>query len=203
MQVHELHRLYTTQRNLVDQVKGNNFNEDMNLSDHTSDYQSQKQLPGFLFGNPICGQGSNSRACNRRLQNGVSSKYGDVFEVRPVKVRRKMIDLQLPAHENLYTDEIGDTDENTNYPPYRRSKPGNKDASHHSNSSGSCLDVKSSHGLADLNEPPQWQESEPVALSRDMYSHYGRNNADVQGRWLAKNTSQNGWMALEAGEIFL
>ncbi|KAF3599227.1 hypothetical protein F2Q69_00033449 [Brassica cretica] len=47
------------------------------------------------------------------------------------------------------------------------------DASHQSNSSGSCLDVKNSNGLADLNEPLKWQDSEPVSLSRDMHSHYG------------------------------
>ncbi|KAL0834272.1 hypothetical protein Bca101_086161 [Brassica carinata] len=38
---------------------------------------------------------------------------------------------------------------------------------------GSCLDVKNSNGLADLNEPLKWQDSEPVSLSRDMHSHYG------------------------------
>ncbi|CAF1841268.1 unnamed protein product [Brassica oleracea var. botrytis] len=34
-----------------------------------------------------------------------------------------------------------------------------EDASHQSNSSGSCLDVKNSNGLADLNEPLKWQDS--------------------------------------------
>uniref|UniRef100_A0A0D3AMX2 NAD-dependent epimerase/dehydratase domain-containing protein n=1 Tax=Brassica oleracea var. oleracea TaxID=109376 RepID=A0A0D3AMX2_BRAOL len=39
-----------------------------------------------------------------------------------------------------------------------------ENASHQSNSSGSCLDVKNSNGLADLNEPLKWQDSEPVSL---------------------------------------
>ncbi|CAH2033876.1 unnamed protein product [Thlaspi arvense] len=192
-QVHELHRLYRIQRNLVDEVKGKNLNEDMNLSDHTSENASRRQLPGFLLANSTYGEGNSSQACcDGRLRNGFSSKGGD--EGKPVKARRKMIDLQLPADEYLDTDETGDTDEVTIFPPYRRSISGRGDASHQSNSSGSCLDVKNSNGLADLNEPLKWQEPEPVALSRDMYSHYGRNNADVQGHWLEKNRSHNGWM---------
>ncbi|CAA7036278.1 unnamed protein product [Microthlaspi erraticum] len=192
-QVHELHRLYRTQRNLVDEVKGKDFNEDMNLSDYTSGNASKSQLPGFLLANSTYGGGSSSQACNGRLRNGVSLKDGDVFEVKPVKGRRRMIDLQLPADAYLDTDDTGDADEITIFPPYKRS------TSLRSNSSGSCLDVKNSNGLADLNEPLKWQDSEPVSLSRDMYSHYGRNNADVKGQWLGKNTSQNGWMVLGAG----
>uniref|UniRef100_A0A1J3IZ50 Uncharacterized protein n=1 Tax=Noccaea caerulescens TaxID=107243 RepID=A0A1J3IZ50_NOCCA len=184
-QVHELHRLYRTQRNLVDEVKGKDLNEDMNLS--------KRQLPGFLLANSAYGGGSSSRDCNGRLQNGVGLKDEDVFQVKPEKVRRRMIDLRLPADEYLDTDETGGTDEITIFPPYKRS------TSLRSNSSGSCLDVKNSNGLADLNEPLKWQDSEPVAVSRDMYSHYGRNNADVQGDWLGKDRSQNGWMVLGAG----
>ncbi|ESQ34291.1 hypothetical protein EUTSA_v10006734mg [Eutrema salsugineum] len=198
-QVHELHRLYRIQRNLVDEVKGKNLNEDMNLSDRTFENGSKRQLPGFLLANSTYGEGSSAQACNGRLQNGVSSKDGDLFEVRPMTARRKMIDLQLPADEYLDADETGDTDEITICAPYKRSKSGRGDASQQSNSSGSCLDVKNSNGLADLNEPLKWQDSEPVSLSRDMYSHYGRNNADVQGHWLEKNRSQNGLMNLEAG----
>ncbi|CAH8390170.1 unnamed protein product [Eruca vesicaria subsp. sativa] len=157
-QVHELHRLYRVQRNLVDEVKGKNSNE----------------------------EGSSSQACNGRLPN-----------------KRRMIDLELPANEFLDMDETGDTDEITTCLPYKRLRSAREDGSHQSNySSGSCLDVKNSNGLADLNEPLNWQDSEPVAAlsrSRDMYSHYGRSDADVQRQWLEKNTSQNGWMVLGAG----
>lgn len=201
--MHELHRLYRIQRNLVDEVKGKNLNEDMNVSDHTSENASQRKFPGFLLPNSIYGEGSSAHASNGRLQNGVSSKDGDAFEVREVKGRRRMIDLQLPADEYLDTDETSDTGENTICPPHNQSKSGRWDASHRRNSSGSCLDVKNSNGLADLNEPLKWQDSEPVAPTRDMYSHYGRNNADVQGQWLEKNRSHNGWMVLEAGEFSL
>ncbi|KAF8095749.1 hypothetical protein N665_0323s0015 [Sinapis alba] len=188
-QVHELHRLYRVQRKLVDEVKGKNCKEEFNNSDYTSENESKRQLPGY-------GGGSSSQVCNDRLRNGFCSRDGN-----EVVARRKMIDLQLPADEYLDTDETGDTHEIAICPPYKRFKSGRGDASYNSNSSASCLDVKNSKGLADLNEPLKWQDSEPVSLSSDMHSHYGRNNVDVQGQWLEKNTSQNGWMVLEAGHI--
>ncbi|CAH8390893.1 unnamed protein product [Eruca vesicaria subsp. sativa] len=173
-QVHELHRLYRVQRKLVDEVKGKNSNDEFNLRD-------------YIYENV------NKRSSYGHLQNGFSSRDGKVV---PVKARRKMIDLQLPADEYLDSDE---TEEITICSPLKRSKFGRGDACHENNSSGSCLDVKNSDGLADLNEPLRWQDPEPVSLSRDMHSHHGRNNADVQGQWLEKNTSQNGWMVLQAG----
>ncbi|KAG2265525.1 hypothetical protein Bca52824_072604 [Brassica carinata] len=189
-QVHELHRLYRVQRKLVDEVKGKNSKEEFNFSDYTSETPSKRQLPGY-------GEGISSQACNGRLQNGFSSRDGN--GVAPLKGGRKLIDLELPADEYFDSDETGDNHEITIFPQFKRSKSGRADASHQSNSSGSCLDLKNSSGLADLNEPLKWQDSEPVSLSRDMHSHYGRNNVDVQGKWLEKKTSQNGWMVLEAG----
>ncbi|KAF8103853.1 hypothetical protein N665_0183s0030 [Sinapis alba] len=176
-QVHELHRLYRVQRNLVDEVKGKTSNED-----YSSDNARKRHFPAGY------GEGSSSQASNGRLQN-----------------RRKMIDLELPADEFLDMDDEtgGDTDEITTRLPYKRPRSGREDGcSRQSNSSGSCLDVKNSNGLADLNEPLKWQDSEPVAAlsrDRDMFSHYGRNNAEVQGQWLEKNTSQSGRMVLGAG----
>lgn len=151
----------------------------MNLNDHntSSENASQSQLPLFLLPNSTYGQGT-------RLPNGFSSR--DVNVTPPVNARRRMIDEEITIYR----------------PPFKRAKSGkgDDDASHHhhhSNSSGSCLDVKSSSSsglLADLNEPLIWQDSEPLALSRDSYSHYRRHNADV-------DTSQNGWMLLDAGYI--
>ncbi|CAN8313221.1 unnamed protein product [Cochlearia groenlandica] len=199
-QAHELHRLYGLQRNLVDEVKGNNYRGDASLSGHTSENASRRHLPGFLSPNSIYGEGSRSQAHNGYFQNGFSSKDGEVVEVRPVKAGRKMIDLQLPAEAYLDMDETADTDEITICSPYKRSKSGKVDVSHQSNSSGSCLDVKNSNGLFDLNEPFKREDLEPLALSRDTYSHYGRNNADVQSQWLDKNRCQNEQMVLEAGQ---
>ncbi|ESQ28313.1 hypothetical protein EUTSA_v10018101mg [Eutrema salsugineum] len=191
-QVYELHRLYRTQKSLMDEVKGKNFVDHMNQSERTPESAIKRDLPGFLLGN---GEGSSSQACNVPMQNGISSKGEEVVEVRPVKVRRKMIDLQLPADEYLDTDC-----ENTSCPPYEQSKAGNDVGEklfleRGKASSGSSLVMKNSNGLTDLNEPVQCQQSVPVPSFRDMYSLHGRNVAHVQGQC----TSQNGWMVLEAG----
>ncbi|KAJ0257787.1 Uncharacterized protein HA466_0085980 [Hirschfeldia incana] len=178
-QVHELHRLYRVQRNLVGEVKGKNTNED-----HTSGDNARRRHfpPGYGE------EGSSFQASNGRLQN-----------------RRKMIDLELPADEFLDMDEAGG-EITACLLPYKRPRSGREDGSSHlsNNSSGSCLDVKNSNGgLADLNEPLNWQDSEPVAAvvsrDRDMFSHYGRNSVDAQGQWLERNTSQSGRMVLAAG----
>lgn len=166
-------------RNLVDEeAKGKKSTENMNLNDHhtsSSENAAERQLPRFLLPNSTYGQGTTSPASNASpLPNGCTSI---------AKARRKMIDHQLPA------------DEFTICPPFKRSKSGrgDDDASHRRNSSGSCLDVRSSNGLlADLNVPLICQDSEPLSLSRDTYSHYRRHSADVA-------TSENGWMVLDAG----
>lgn len=192
----------------MDEVRGKSFIEQMSESERTPESAIKRELPGFLLGNSICGEGSSSQACNVPMQNGISSKDEEVLEVRPVKVRRKMIDLQLPPDEYLNTDG-----ENTGCPPYEQSKAGKEvgeklflergNASYRNGSSGSSLFMKNPNGLTDLNEPVQCQESVPVPSSRDIYSLYGRNIAHVQGQWLEKSTSQNGWTVPEAGEIFI
>ncbi|VYS50495.1 unnamed protein product [Arabidopsis thaliana] len=187
-QVYELHRLYRTQKSLMAEVKGKNFVDHLNNNEPTPGSGIKR---GFLFGNSICGEGSTSQDCN-------VGKDNKVLEVRPVKVRRTMIDLQLPADEYLHTE--GD---NTTCPPYEQSKEVGENIffeSHRNDSSGSSLLMKNSNGFTDLNEPVQCQDSVPVSSSsRDLYSLYGANISHVQGQWVEKNTSQNGWMVLEAG----
>ncbi|CAF2062911.1 hypothetical protein HID58_072840 [Brassica napus] len=180
-QVHELHRLYRTQKSLMDEVKGNN-----NQSERTPESAIKRDLPEFLLGKPVCGggEGSSSQACNNApIANGVSSKDDD--EVRPVKVRRRMIDLQLPPDE--YLDDADCPQE-----------VGRGNNASHLNGSSSVM--KNPNGLTDLNEPVQCQESSVHGLSsRDVYSLYGKNIVHAQRQWLETNTSQNGWMVLEAG----
>lgn len=167
----------------MDEVKGNN-----NQSERTPESAIKRDLPEFLLGKPVCGggEGSSSQACNNApIANGVSSKDDD--EVRPVKVRRRMIDLQLPADE--YLDDADCPQE-----------AGRGNNASHLNGSSSVM--KNPNGLTDLNEPVQCQESSVHGLSsRDVYSLYGKNIVHAQRQWLETNTSQNGWMVLEAGEI--
>ncbi|KAJ0241318.1 T-box transcription factor [Hirschfeldia incana] len=193
-QVHELHRLYRTQKSLMDEVKRNNRSVE-----HTPESVIKRDLPAFLLGkSSVCGEGSSSQqACNVPMANGIISSKEDKEEeeVRPVKVRRRMIDLQLPADE--YLDDDG---ENTTSP---QEEAGEKlllergNASSHLN--GSSLVMKAPNGLTDLNEPVQYQESSVHGPSSDIYSLYGKNIANAQRQWLETSTSQNGWMVLEAG----
>ncbi|XP_010552561.1 PREDICTED: uncharacterized protein LOC104822901 [Tarenaya hassleriana] len=190
-QVSELHRLYRVQRTLVEELRQNKLNENLNQSEGTPENKSTKQhLPGFLSGNLENGglsiSRSRSRACSVvPIQN----------EVRPVKVGRKIIDLQLPAEEYMDTDGIGD--------PHERSKSGKefREKQFTERGNGSCLGLKKFNGFADLNEPVHCQELEPVASSKDVYSLYGRINGDVhvKGHCLEKDISRNGWMVLETG----
>lgn len=174
MQVYELHRLYRTQKSLMDEVRGKN-------NERPPENAIKR---GFLLGNS--------------MQNGK-----DVLEVRPVKLRRTMIDLQLPADEYLDRES-----EYTTCPPYEQSKQVGDgklffergSASSHRNDSS--LVLKKPNGFTDLNEPVHCQESVPLSSSGDIYSLYGRNISHVQGQWLEDNASQNGWMVLQAGEIF-
>lgn len=161
----------------MDEVKGNN-----NQSEHTPESAIKRDLPAFLLGKPVCGgEGSSSQACNNvPMANGVSSK--DEEEVRPVKVRRRMIDLQLPADE--YLDDADCSQE-----------AGRGNNASHLNGSSSVM--KTPNGLTDLNEPVQCQDG---PSSRDVYSLYGKNIVHAQRQWLETNANQNGWMVLEAGE---
>ncbi|CAE5963549.1 unnamed protein product [Arabidopsis arenosa] len=178
-QVYELHRLYRTQKSLMDEVRGKS-------NEPTPESAIKRD---FLLGNSICGEGSTS------MLNGK-----EVLEVRPVKLRRTMIDLQLPADEYLDTES-----ENMTCPPYEQSKQVGDEklffergsASSHRNDSS--LVRKKPNGFTDLNEPVHCQESVPLSSSRDLYSLYGRNISHVHGQWLENNTSQNGWMVLQAG----
>ncbi|KAJ4866439.1 hypothetical protein Rs2_52037 [Raphanus sativus] len=77
-----------TQKSLMDEVKGNS------RSEHTPESAIKRDLPAFLWENR-CVVGSSSQACT------VSIMKDEEEEVRPVKVRRRMIDLQLPADEYL------------------------------------------------------------------------------------------------------
>lgn len=51
-------------------------------------------------------KGNGTQVCPFPSQNGSSSKDLKVLDSRPTKVRRKLIDLQLPADEYIDTEEV-------------------------------------------------------------------------------------------------
>ncbi|XP_055809974.1 uncharacterized protein LOC129880117 [Solanum dulcamara] len=123
-----------------------------------------------------------------QMQNGYSSKASDVLEARPSKVRKKLFDLQLPADGYIDTEEGGQLRDNAGslHPSYPANgnyvvlqESGTKlflgggakgDNRKDASTSNSCL--RSSIGLADLNEPAQLDEAtDPV-----NFLGYGSNN---------------------------
>lgn len=123
-----------------------------------------------------------------QMQNGYSSKASDVLEARPSKVRKKLFDLQLPADGYIDTEEGGQLRDNAGslHPSYPANgnyvvlqESGTKlflgggakgDNRKDASTSNSCL--RSSIGLADLNEPAQLDEAtDPVD-----FLGYGSNN---------------------------
>ncbi|KAG5603520.1 hypothetical protein H5410_025012 [Solanum commersonii] len=129
-----------------------------------------------------------------QMQNGYSSKACDILEARPSKVRKMLFDLHLPADDYIDTEDGGQSRDNAgslhpSYPvngnyvvPQENGKKlflgGNgaakgdsrKDAS----TSNSCL--RSSIGLADLNEPAQLDEAtDPVD-----FLGYGNNHKETR-----------------------
>lgn len=129
-----------------------------------------------VISSPIsCTKGYKAQPSQFPFQNGSSFNNSELFDSRPLKARKKLFDLQLPADEYIDTEEreklpehkVSDT---SCCPPNGnvKSGPGSKlflggHAGLRSNSqiaasaSASCL--RSSIRLADLNEPIEIEEA--------------------------------------------
>lgn len=125
-----------------------------------------------------------------QMQNGYSSKASDVLEARPSKVRKKLFDLHLPADNYIDTEEGGQLQDNAGslHPSYPSNgnhvvtqESGTKfflgggggakgDSRKDASTSNSCL--RSSIGLADLNEPAQLDEATDLG--------YGSNHKETR-----------------------
>ncbi|PQQ00264.1 uncharacterized protein Pyn_27910 [Prunus yedoensis var. nudiflora] len=117
-------------------------------------------------------------------QNGISSKDLEVMESRPTKVRKKMFDLQLPADAYIDSEEGEQfSDEKVSGTPSCQPNKGCKTALEggtklFSNNGGktdckgdalrsdSCS--RSPNGLADLNEPIQFEETNASAYDYNL-----------------------------------
>ncbi|XP_022776803.1 LOW QUALITY PROTEIN: uncharacterized protein LOC111318296 [Durio zibethinus] len=210
-QVYELHRLYRIQRDLMDEIKKkelqkNRVHIEPSLSSSplasqiTTEDAHKWHIPSFPVANSLCGRpsisgvedshsplsskkGSSIQAGPFLSQNGGNSKDIEVLECRPTKVRRKMLDLQLPADEYVDTEEAEQFRDDTasgmsSYLPNGNGKigpesggkllhgdGGKNDCQGDASRSDSFLRGKNS--LADLNEPVQIEETDGSA-----YSHF-------------------------------
>ncbi|KAI7757156.1 hypothetical protein M8C21_014754 [Ambrosia artemisiifolia] len=161
-QVHELHRLYGRQRDMMEEFKRNEYHKrrvSIDTSSSSSHLPSQKpyedgqkwQIPNFplanscarpsIFGADISNSPlSCSKGNNNNNNNNNNSKDCEIMDSRPSKVRKKLFDLELPPDD--YVD---------NEHEELQCKQASEESSYKDISSGQYF--RGSNGLADLNEP--------------------------------------------------
>ncbi|XP_057543094.1 uncharacterized protein LOC130821377 isoform X2 [Amaranthus tricolor] len=133
IQVNELHRLYSVQRDLMDEVirkeqfKRRIPNETCSSSSHVPSQMQREDMqrwkcPNLPVSNSACGtpplsildtvQSSSCSAKGKSIQTDPTS-FPNCYspknlesECRPTKHRRRMLDLDLPADEYIDTDEV-------------------------------------------------------------------------------------------------
>ncbi|XP_039069489.1 uncharacterized protein LOC120216040 [Hibiscus syriacus] len=131
-QVSELHRLYRIQRELMDEFKKKDLQNNkipikpslsssLLASQITTEEANKLHIPSFPVANSLYGlpsvsgvedtysplssvKGSSTRA-DPLSRNGGNIKDAEMLEGRPTKVRSKMFDLELPADEYIDTEE--------------------------------------------------------------------------------------------------
>ncbi|GMI90254.1 hypothetical protein like AT1G69360 [Hibiscus trionum] len=218
-QVSELHRLYRIQKDLMDEIKKKQSVKaqvpiglsSLLASKITTEDAHKWHIPSFPVANSNCARpsisgvehshsplsfmkGSSIQASSFGSQNGDNSNDVEVLECRPTKVRRKTIDLELPADEYIDAEEAAQFKDDTasgmlRYLPSGNGKIGPESGEKLFNGdvgktgclgdtsrSATCLRGKNS--LADLNEPIQIEETNGPAYSdcHDSY-HGGRESS--------------------------
>lgn len=202
-QVYELHRLYRRQRDMMEEVRRKELHKhriSIDTSSSSSLLPSQIpsedarkwQIPSFPLANSNCGRPSlfgaeiidSPLSCTK----GSSSKDCEVLECRPLKVRKKLFDLQLPADEYIDDTEEGEqVQDNKTYDASSYPFNGNNGITDKNGvklflggggqkadcfgdaSSDQCL--RGLSGLADLNEPIHVEEANAPAASVDFLGH--------------------------------
>ncbi|EYU22387.1 hypothetical protein MIMGU_mgv1a001386mg [Erythranthe guttata] len=162
-QVHEMHRLYRIQRDMMEEVK-RKHRASMEPASSTSLQESQIPYENarkwHMAGFPLSGSVKN----NTRTFSGVNNsttKESEPFDPRPLKVRKKLFDLRLPA------DGYIDTEEETEEPKEYNTNGGP--------ASSSKLSIGGrSIGFADLNEPVQIEERIAPSCVDFLGSNSGR-----------------------------
>ncbi|XP_021757294.1 uncharacterized protein LOC110722325 [Chenopodium quinoa] len=224
-QVSELHRLYRVQRDLMDEARRKEqFKRRIpyETSSSSSPVPSQMQYedvqrwngPNLPLSNEVCGRppisapdtvqssplsakGKSIQASPSSLPNCYSPKNSE-SESRPTKLRRRMLDLQLPADEYIDTDEVDQfngvkVSDNTSPSPDKNRKfaVGNgkrlmdypAKTEYQGDTSRSNLHVSKPRALADLNEPLLMEEA--TSVSSIDFLRRGGSHIDVQYRDLS------------------
>ncbi|CAI9761812.1 unnamed protein product [Fraxinus pennsylvanica] len=133
-QVYELHRLYRTQRNMMEEIKKNELCKHQTMMEPSSSSSSlhgsqipsedarKQQMTGFpllhsghgrtsvsgveIVNSPLsCTNENNKHTGHILFHHGCSSKETEALDLRPSKVRKKLFDLQLPADQYVDTED--------------------------------------------------------------------------------------------------
>ncbi|KAH6763101.1 hypothetical protein C2S52_020534 [Perilla frutescens var. hirtella] len=241
-QVLELHRLYRIQRDMMEDFKRNELHKDRASMEPASSSSLQgPQVPseearkwhmaGFPLSNSSygrtsvagvenfssptsCTKGNTTHPGQLPFQNGCTAKNSEPLDSRPLKVRKKLFDLQLPA------DEYVDPEEEENLRGYKKSDissysrngdpnngpesgmklfPGNHavaktDCPNDPSASAACL--RGSIGLADLNEPIHIEE----ATAPSSIDFLGRTSENGETKTIHQHTKSTASYLSVAGE---
>ncbi|KAH6771182.1 hypothetical protein C2S52_015985 [Perilla frutescens var. hirtella] len=218
-QVYELHRLYRIQRDMMEEFRRKELHR-IRASIEPSSSSSLRgpqvpseearkwHMPGFpllnsayertsisgveIANSPMsCTKGSNTQPGQFPFQNGSSVKDSELLDSRPLKVRKKLFDLELPADEYIDTEDGKKSPECkvshvSSYAPNGNVKSGTEsqklspvrhigattDCTIDVSTSASCL--RNSMRLADLNEPIDVEEA-TAPSSTDFFGHNSIN----------------------------
>ncbi|XP_073140467.1 uncharacterized protein [Henckelia pumila] len=188
-QVHELHRLYRIQRDMMEEAKRKELHQRASIEPSSSSSHRGSQKPsedarkwhmgGFPMTNSAygrttilgvevanspmsCTMGNDTQPSQFPFKNGSSSKDREGLDSRPLKVRKKLFDLHRPAEEYADTEEGGNFEDNSTTSPKSSVKiilDNRAGIKVPINASASDCRCRGSIGLADLNEPFQYEES--------------------------------------------
>ncbi|KAL7609697.1 hypothetical protein Lser_V15G11599 [Lactuca serriola] len=176
-QVYELHRLYRRQRDMMEEAKRKEFNKyqiPIDTSSSSSFMPPQKwQISGpSIFGVDI----SNSPPISYSKGNNDSKDCEIIDCSRPSKVRKKLFDLQLPAHEYIEPEDDEQVFDNhaseiSSYLPKNGVKTFLENGYRNSPSGQHCM---RSNGLTDLNEPVYLQPAFNHFHGKEVHHHHHR-----------------------------
>lgn len=171
MQVLELHRLYRIQRDMMEDFKRKEALMETASSSSLQETQGPAEkarkwhMAGFPLSNGSHGVEnlSSPTTCTEGIpfQNGCRTKNSEVLGMRPLKVRKKLFDLHLPA------DEYVDIEEEENFQGYKKA-----DASSYSRNGDP------NNGAVDLNEPIHIEEAR--APSPITYLGHTSENGEIK-----------------------
>ncbi|KAL5723030.1 hypothetical protein ACHQM5_006476 [Ranunculus cassubicifolius] len=178
-QVAELHRLYRTQRSLMEELQRKDAHTYQIPVDTTQSvyHSSSSQMPSEdarkmwdISGKPSCSRAGYSSTCNMHSASEVikssSSQFNTISggslkdcrlsDSNSQKLPKRMFDLDLPADQYIDNEEdkVVTLDNNVNL-----SLRSSRDLSCQGSSATSDLPFRNKHNLADLNEPIQGEDA--------------------------------------------